>query len=72
MASIYLLEIKDESVQLIKWDGFWSVMVIGFVIICSIISLLSKSFILIYIKFHAPKARPINKMIFWDTVSYLF
>jgi len=65
---IQLVEITDESVQVIKWEGLWSVLVITFVAICCLVTLFSKSLMLIYIKFFAPKARPINKMIFWSTV----
>ena len=65
---IQLVEITDESIQVIKWEGLWSVLVITFVAVCCLVGLFSKLLMLIYIKFFAPKARPINNMIFWDTV----
>lgn len=67
--AIELLQLSDESVHLIKWEGFVSLIIIAFVIICAAISTLSKGVIVAYIKYKAPKARPINKMIVHDTVS---
>ena len=65
-------ELQDESVHVIQWHGFFSIILIGFLSIFAIISTVGKSMIIYFIIYKAPK-RPMNTMILLDQVgTYLF
>ena len=63
-----LESLTDESVQVIQWHGFWSIILICFCCAFAIISTAGKGMIIYYILYKAPK-RPMNTMILFDQVS---
>ena len=58
----------DESVQVIQWHGFFSILLICFCCTFAIISTAGKSLIIYFIMYKAPK-RPMNRMILVDQES---
>ena len=66
-----LIEVKEESMNLIKWDGLYSVAFISFVAICGSICLLSRVLVINYIYRYAPKDRPVNTMTLFEQVLVL-
>ena len=65
----YLIDIVDKSVKLIELNGVYSIVLIGFSVICGTVCLSSRSFVINYIYRYAPNDRPINKMILIEQVS---
>ena len=66
-----LIEVKEESMKLIKWDGLYSVAFISFVAICGSICLVSRVLVINYIYRYAPKDRPVNTMTLFEQVLVL-
>ena len=62
------LDFPNESVKVIQWHGFYSVLLICFCSAFAIISTAGKSMIIYFILYKAPK-RPMNTMILLDQVS---
>ena len=62
--------LENESVTVIKWHGFFSVILICLCCIFAIISTSGKSMIIYFILYKAPK-RPMNTMILLDQVNTL-
>ena len=62
------LDFPNESVKVIQWHGFFSVLLICFCSAFAIISTAGKSMIIYFILYKAPK-RPMNTMILLDQVS---
>ena len=63
-------DLQSESIKVIQWHGFFSILLI---IVCSalaIISTASKSLIIYYVLYKAPK-RPMNTMILFDQIGTL-
>ena len=67
-----IIQIGDKSVKLIVWDGFYSISLISFVLICGTVCLTSRILVVNYIYRYAPKDRPINTMTLMEQVSKLF
>ena len=66
-----LIEVKEEYMNLIEWDGLYSVAFISFVAICGSICLLSRVLVINYIYRYAPKDRPVNTMTLFEQVLVL-
>ena len=61
-------ELESGNVAVIKWHGYFSVLLIGSLSLCWILSTSGKVMIIRYILTKAPK-RPLNRMILHDQVS---
>ena len=61
------LNFPNESVQVIQWHGFFSILLICLCCTFAIISTAGKSMIIYFILYKAPK-RPMNTMILLDQV----
>ena len=61
------LNLEDESVRVIQWHGFFSIILIGLLSVCGVVSTSGKVMIIHFILTKAPK-RPLNKMILFDQV----
>ena len=61
-------DLENESVTVIQWHGFFSIILICLCCIFAIISTSGKSMIIYFILYKAPK-RPMNTMILLDQVS---
>ena len=64
-------ELQSESVKVIQWHGFFSIVLITICCIFAIISTSGKSLIIYFILYKAPK-RPMNTMILLDQVCDLY
>ena len=62
------LDFPNESVKVIQWHGFFSILLICFCSAFAIITTAGKSMIIYFILYKAPK-RPMNTMILLDQVS---
>ena len=67
-----IVDVEDKSVNLIVWDGFYSITLISFVLICGSVCLTSRILVVNYIYRYAPKDRPINTMTLMEQVSNIF
>ena len=65
-----IIDIEDENVHVVKWHGYFSVILIAFLSTCGVVSTLGKMMIIHYILTQAPK-RPLNKMILCDQLGQL-
>ena len=65
-----LIDFEDESVHVILWHGYFSVILIIFLGACGVVSTLGKMFIIHFILTKAPQ-RPLNKMILCDELGQL-
>ena len=59
--------LTDESVKVIQWHGFFSILLIILCTTCALISTCGKSMIIYFILYKAPR-RPLNTMILLDQV----
>ncbi len=64
-------ELQSESVKVIQWHGFFSIILICLCSAFAIISTAGKSMIIYFILYKAPK-RPMNTMILLDQIGTLF
>ena len=67
---INLQDLEDHTLSYFKWEWWQLYLFIVYYIICAVIAILGQIMIVFYIAKHAPKNRPINKMILVDQVSY--
>ena len=63
-------ELQSESLKVIQWHGFFSILLICFCIALAVISTAGKSMIIYFILYKAPK-RPMNTMILHDQLGLL-
>ena len=68
--NLELIDFEDESVHVIQWHGYFSVILIIFLGACGVVSTLGKMFIIHFILTKAPQ-RPLNKMILCDELGHL-
>ena len=68
--NLELIDFEDESVHVIQWHGYFSVILIIFLGACGVVSTLGKIFIIHFILTKAPQ-RPLNKMILCDELGQL-
>ena len=59
----------NESIQLVKWTGVNSVVLVIFTIFIGLVGMISKGLIIIYVLGFAPKNRPINTLMLFEQVS---
>ena len=67
-----IIEIHDHSLSLLNWPGWQLSLYLLFLAICSVIAIGGRTMIIYYLLRHAPKERPINKMILVDQVRNNF
>ena len=63
-------DLQSESITVIQWHGFFSILLITFCCALSIISTAGKSLIIYHVRYKAPK-RPMNTMILLDQSGLL-
>ena len=68
--NLELIDFEDESVHVILWHGYFSVILIIFLGACGVVSTLGKMFIIHFILTKAPQ-RPLNKMLLCDELGQL-
>ena len=59
----------NESIQLVKWTGVKSVVLVIFTIFIGLLGMISKGLIINYVLRFAPKNRPINTLMLFEQVS---
>ena len=62
----------NESIQLVKWTGVNSVVLVIFTIFIGLVGMISKGLIINYVLRFAPKNRPINTLMLFEQVSKYF
>ena len=62
----------NESIQLVKWTGVNSVILVIFTIFIGLVGMISKGLIINYVLRFAPKNRPINTLMLFEQVSKYF
>ena len=59
----------NESIELVKWTGVRSVVLVIFTTFIGLVGMISKGLIIIYVLGFAPKNRPINTLMLFEQVS---
>ena len=63
-------DIKDHSVPIFKLQYWQLVLFICYYSVCAIITIVGEALVIFYIVQHAPKNRPLNRMILIDWVGF--
>ena len=69
--SFEIIHIEDHSLTFFRWEEWISKLLTFFLAICALVSIIGTTMIIFYIAKHAPKERPINRMILIDQVRYI-
>ena len=64
-----IYNIEDHAVPILKLQYWQFVCLIFYYSVCAIIAIFGEALIIFYIARHAPKKRPLNRMILIDQVS---
>ena len=67
--TLNLTNFENESIQLVKWTGVKSVVLVIFTTFIGLVGMISKGLIIIYVLCFAPKNRPINTLMLFEQVS---
>ena len=63
-------DIKDHSIPIFKLQYWQLVLFICYYSVCAIITIVGEALVIFYIARHAPKNRPLNRMILIDQVGF--
>ena len=63
-------DIKDHSLPIFKLQYWQLVLFICYYSVCAIITIVGEAMVIFYIVQHAPKNRPLNRMILIDWVGF--
>ena len=68
--TICIVESESSDVEILnvgRWGGFGIALVVGLI---SFVGFIVRGLFLYYLKYEAPKDRPINSLMFYDQVRY--
>ena len=63
-------DIKDHSIPIFKLQYWQLFLFICYYSVCAIITIVGEALVIFYIARHAPKKRPLNRMILIDQVGF--
>ena len=67
---INISDLIDQSVEVIKWEGIQSILLVALLTVCTVINIVGKGLFIHFIWKWAPKGRPINIMFMKDQVRF--